>query len=161
MADGNAWNGPSHHEAFNLYRSVELMNSTFNNCFSSVIIPQLKALSIMASAFLFFAAIKYGDSMQPALRIMVTSCGFFYLSILVYMCHVGAYFHECTKYFRTNYGEVIRKMPMGTRQYYGKAAKACVPFGFRVGGFYVIVKRTIETAMEMTINSVLYLLLSY
>ena len=83
------------------------------------------------------------------------------LAILLFVCVAGANFHDNTKRFRTNYGYVIMQLPMQTQIYYRKLVRACLPFGFRVGIYYVIKKITVASVLYLILNIIMFLLLTY
>ena len=147
--------------AFSLYRSAELTNRVFNNCFAPLLIPEVKVMSISATAFVLFAVIKYASEMQLGMRIMLIGCAVFYATGLLFLCVVGAYFHDCTKEFQAGYRRWMQELPRGSQKYCIKVLRSCPSFGFRVGSFYAMKKITIVTVFDVLINILLFCLLTY
>ena len=147
--------------SFKMYRNMELLNKIFNDCFASWIIPEMKVLTTVSVSMCVYGIIKFRGVIHPLLECMFGAIVNLEMMVLISVCMAGADFHDNTKRFHTNYGYVIMRLPLKAQMYYRKVATACLPYGFRVGSYYVIKKITLASVMYLILNIIMFLLLTY
>ncbi|CAG7823043.1 unnamed protein product [Allacma fusca] len=154
---------PDLETTFQYYKSLNLINKVYNECYSSILIPSFKVMSCSCVIVSTYACIRFGHSMIPSMAVMLGFVALLQLAFVLCLCTFAAEFHDRTKRFPENFKTCIvksehYKYPL---RFYIKRAKTCWPFGFRVGSFYFIKKITKISVVNLIVNGVLYLLISY
>ena len=107
-------------------------------------------MPILATALTSYAVTKHGSGIHTVKGMMLSSCAWVSAASIFFACMIGSHFHQNTKGFHANCQRVMVRLPLEQQECYRRLAKACHPFGLRVGSFYVVNKLTIATVMDST-----------
>ena len=144
----------------NYYRRLQLLNSLYNQCFAIFLIPGMKTVCVGLSILTTYSTIRYATVFHPVYTIQFANLSTFYIVLVVAFCATTSYFVSLSSSVRRFSLATVNLKHSESRLCF-RAINSCKPIAFQVGGFYSMKRKTTIMILNVFLNGIFSLLITF